>query len=85
MKTNFLKCKNCGSTKNTRWGGTKVICDDCGKLIEIEYTEEKQIIKVKKDITQDEFENLIIRKGASGSFMVFRSDKKEEELGLDQL
>jgi len=38
-----------------------------------------------KDITQSEFEEFIIKSGASGSFMVFRSDKKEDELGLDEL
>lgn len=39
----------------------------------------------KKDLTQDEFEAFIIKSGASGSFMVFRSDKPDEELGLEEL
>ena len=39
----------------------------------------------KKDITKEEFEEFIIKSGASGSFMVFRSDKKDDELGLDEL
>jgi len=37
------------------------------------------------DLTQEEFEEYIIKSGAKGSFMVYRSDKKDEELGLDEL
>ena len=39
----------------------------------------------KKDLTQEEFESYIAKSGAKGSFMVYRSSKKEEELGLDEL
>ncbi len=39
----------------------------------------------KKDLTQEEFEEYIAKSGAKGSFMVYRSTKKEEELGLDEL
>jgi len=39
----------------------------------------------KKDLTEEEFEALVSRSGASGSFMIFRSSKKEDELGLDEL
>lgn len=39
----------------------------------------------KRNITQEEFEQFIIKSGAAGSFMVFRSDKKEDELGLEEL
>ena len=39
----------------------------------------------KRDLTKSEFEDFIIKCGAAGSFMVFRSDKKDEELGMDQL
>ena len=38
-----------------------------------------------KDLTREEFEEFIIKSGAAGSFMVFRSDKKEDELGLEEL
>lgn len=38
-----------------------------------------------KDLTKSEFEEYMIKAGAAGSFMVFRSDKKEDELGLDEL
>ena len=37
------------------------------------------------DLTQEEFEEYIIKSGAKGSFMVYRSDKKDEEVGLDEL
>ena len=38
-----------------------------------------------KEITKEEFEDFIIKSGASGSFMVFRSDKKDDEMGLEEL
>jgi hypothetical protein len=38
-----------------------------------------------KEITEEEFEDFIVKAGAAGSFMVFRSLKKEDELGLDEL
>lgn len=50
-----------------------------------EETPAKNEIKNTKDLTREEFEEFIIKSGASGSFMVFRSDKKEDELGLDEL
>jgi hypothetical protein len=39
----------------------------------------------KKELTQEEFEEYIVKSGAKGSFMVYRSSKKEDELGLDEL
>lgn len=39
----------------------------------------------KKDLTQEEFEEYIAKSGAKGSFMVYRSTKKDDELGLDEL
>lgn len=38
-----------------------------------------------KELTQEEFEDFIIKSGAKGSFMVYRSSKKDDELGLDSL
>jgi hypothetical protein len=43
-------------------------------------TEEK-----KSDLTKEEFEEFIHKSGAKGSFMVYRSTKKDEELGIDEL
>jgi len=37
------------------------------------------------DLTKEEFEAFMVKSGAAGSFMVFRSDKKDEELGLEEL
>ena len=39
----------------------------------------------KKDLTKEEFEEYISKSGAKGSFMIYRSTKKEDELGLDEL
>ena len=42
--------------------------------------------KESSNLSPEEFEDFIIKSGAAGSFMIFRSDKKEEdELGLDEL
>ena len=47
---------------------------------EIEKVQEKE-----KNFTQKEFEEYILKSGAIGSYMIFRSDKKEDELGIDEL
>ncbi|MFZ0842918.1 MAG: hypothetical protein WAN80_03460 [Nitrosotalea sp.] len=39
----------------------------------------------KEDLTEEQFEELVSRSGAAGSFMIFRSQKKDDELGLDEL
>lgn len=39
----------------------------------------------ESQITPEEFEEFVIRSGATGSFMVFRSEKKEDELGVEEL
>ncbi len=39
----------------------------------------------KRDLTEAEFDEFVSRSGASGSFMIFRSEKKTDELGLDEL
>tara|TARA_B100001765_G_C19247418_1_gene225240 strand:+ start:267 stop:455 length:189 start_codon:yes stop_codon:yes gene_type:complete len=38
-----------------------------------------------KDLTQEEFEEYVSQSGAKGSFMIYRSTKKDEELGIDEL
>jgi len=38
-----------------------------------------------RELTQEEFEEFIIKSGAKGSFMVYRSSKKDDEMGLDSL
>ena len=39
----------------------------------------------RKELTEEEFEEFIIKSGAKGSFMIFRTNKKEDELGLEEL
>ena len=46
---------------------------------------EKPETEMNKNLTPEEFENFIIKSGAKGSFMVYRSKKKEDELGIDEL
>jgi hypothetical protein len=37
------------------------------------------------ELTQEEFEEFIVKSGAKGSFMVYRSSKKDDEMGLDSI
>ena len=39
----------------------------------------------EKKLTKEEFEEYIVSSGAKGSFMVYRSEKKDDELGLEEL
>ena len=38
-----------------------------------------------KNLTPEEFEDFIVKSGAKGSFMVYRSKKSDDELGIDEL
>jgi len=38
-----------------------------------------------KNLTLEEFEDFIVKSGAKGSFMVYRSKKSDDELGIDEL
>lgn len=49
--------------------------DDKNSLPEIE----------KRELTKEEFEEYISKSGAKGSFMVYRSTNKDDELGIDEL
>ena len=42
-------------------------------------------IEEKKDYSQKELEEFVSKSGAAGSFMIFRSEEKDTELGIDQL
>ena len=42
-------------------------------------------LKDTKELTRKEFEEYLVKSGATGSFMVYRSEKKDDELGIDQL
>jgi len=41
--------------------------------------------KEKTPVSSDEFEEFVEKSGAMGSFMIYRSTKKDEELGIDEL
>ncbi len=50
----------------------------------------KEITKIdssnqKKDLSPEEFEKFIVDSGGKGSFMVYRSTKKDDELGIEEL
>ena len=38
-----------------------------------------------KEYTKEEFEEFMLKSGARGSFMVYRSDNKDDELGLEEI
>lgn len=42
-------------------------------------------IDESKKLTEEEFEEYVAKAGAAGSFMVFRSKNKKDEMGLDEL
>ena len=39
----------------------------------------------EQEISPEEFEDFIVKSGAAGSFMIFRSKKKEDEMGIEEL
>lgn len=45
----------------------------------------KSEIKSNEILSEKEFEDFMLKSGSKGSFMVYRSDKKDEELGIDEL
>ena len=49
------------------------------------YPEYRQVKNESSELTQEEFEEFIVKTGAKGSFMVYRTDKKDQELGIDEL
>lgn len=51
--------------------------------------EDKKHVNTKmdkeKESAKDEWEEFMSKAGAAGSFMIYRSQKKEDELGLEEL
>ncbi len=37
------------------------------------------------ELTKEEFEEFVLNSGAKGSFMIYRSNDKDEEMGIDEL
>jgi len=54
--------------------------DDSTKEYDNTETNSKQ-----KDLSPEEYEKFIVASGAKGSFMIYRSTKKDDELGIDNL
>jgi hypothetical protein len=48
-------------------------------------TEKKDEPIDESNMSPAEFEEFVTKSGAAGSFMIFRSVKKDEELGIDEL
>lgn len=46
---------------------------------------ESKVSKTDQEFTENEFEEFVSNSGAKGSFMIYRSVKKDDELGLDEL
>ena len=49
------------------------------------YTEYDEVEKEKRGLSKAEFEEYVEKSGAKGSFMVYRTTKKDDELGIDEL
>jgi hypothetical protein len=47
--------------------------------------EDEKVTPEQKNLTQEKFEEYVSKSGAKGSFMIYRSSKKEQEMGLDEL
>ena len=39
----------------------------------------------QRELSPEEFEEFIVKSGARGSFMIYRSKNTDDELGVDQL
>jgi hypothetical protein len=50
-----------------------------------DYSKSNSSENKRKELTQEEFEEFVSKSGAAGSFMIFRSKNKNDELGLEQL
>ena len=48
-------------------------------------TEQKAEPSNESNMSPEEFEEFVTKSGAAGSFMIFRSSKKDDELGIDEL
>ncbi len=46
---------------------------------------ESKINKKDDEMTEEEFEEFVSKSGAAGTFMIFRSTKKDDEMGIDEL
>lgn len=49
------------------------------------YKEYQEPEKEKRGLSKSKFEEHVIKSGARGSFMIYRTSKKKDELGIDEL
>lgn len=49
------------------------------------YNEYHEVKNESSELTKEEFEEFIVKSGAKGSFMIYRTENKDEELGIDEL
>ena len=72
MKSNFRKdeSKTTNTEKESKTTNTE---------------KESKTTNTEKEFTENEFEEFVSNSGAKGSFMIYRSTKKDDELGLDEL
>ena len=47
--------------------------------------DKSKIIKKSDEMTEEEFEEFVSKSGAAGTFMIYRSTKKDDEMGIDEL
>tara|TARA_B110000438_G_scaffold284467_1_gene313563 strand:+ start:662 stop:844 length:183 start_codon:yes stop_codon:yes gene_type:complete len=43
------------------------------------------LTEFQRELSPEEFEEFIVKSGARGSFMIYRSKNTDDELGVDQL
>lgn len=57
------------------------------KLLKTNFRQTIKPVEVNqnKELTKEEFEEFVVNSGAKGSFMIYRSAKKDDELGIDEL
>ncbi len=49
------------------------------------YDDFHEVEKDKRGLSKSEFEEFVEKSGSRGSFMVYRTTKKDDELGIDEL
>ena len=42
-------------------------------------------VNQNSELTKEEFEKFVLNSGAKGSFMIYRSKDKDDELGIEEL
>ena len=72
-------------TTRENYGFVKTNFKKIDAQVDEQKTEKTNDENEEKPLTQSEFEEYVLKSGAKGSFMVYRSKNKEDELGIDEL